>query len=285
MTSATLASPTRTPVAIAGRALAYVVLVAGGISMAVPLLWMFSSALQSPAELFKAPPQLFPETPRFSNFTEVWFSINFGRYFLNSCFVSAVVTITSVLLAAAAGFAFAKYNFPGKRFLFLYFISTMMIPYQATIIPLFLLFRKMNLLDTYTAMILPGLTSAFGIFMMRQFISGLPDDLLDSARIDGSSEIGIFGRIILPNIKSAASALGIFVFIGIWNDFLWPLIAINSDELKPIQVGLASFVQQYTARWDLVMAGATSALLPVILVFLIFQRQFVAGIALTGMKD
>ncbi|MCX7019854.1 MAG: carbohydrate ABC transporter permease [bacterium] len=267
--------------AVAGHA----VLIAGGATMALPFLWMLSTALQSRAQLYSIPPRWLPSPPQWANFTEVWFGINFFRYFLNSCFISAVVTTLSVILCAMAGFAFAKYTFPGKRPLFLYFICTLMVPYQVTLIPLFLVFRGMNLLDTYTALILPGLTSAFGIFMMRQFITDIPEDLLDSARIDGSGEAGLFTRVILPNIKPAASALAIFIFIGIWNDFMWPLIAINRDELKPIQAGLASFVQQHAASWHLVMAGATCALAPVIAVFLIFQRQFVSGIAFTGIKE
>ena len=264
---------------------AYAILVIGGITMLVPFLWMIVSSLQSRAQLYQIPPVWFPVPPRWVNYTEVWVSINFARYFLNSCIVSSVVTVSAVLISAMGGFSFAKYDFPGKRALFLYFIATLMIPYQVTLIPLFLIFRYLGLLDTYLAMILPGMTSAFGIFMMRQFISNIPEDLLDSARIDGAREAGIFWRVVLPNIKPALSALAVFVFVGIWNDFIWPLVAISSDELKPIQVGLASFVQQHSASWHLVMAGATCALVPVILVFLVFQRQFVAGVVLTGMKE
>ena len=264
---------------------AYAILVIGGITMLIPFLWMIVSSLQSRSQLYQIPPVWFPVPPRWANYTEVWVSINFARYFLNSCIVSSVVTVSAVLISAMGGFSFAKYDFPGKRALFLYFIATLMIPYQVTLIPLFLIFRYLGLLDTYLAMILPGMTSAFGIFMMRQFISNIPEDLLDSARIDGAREAGIFWRVVLPNIKPALSALAVFVFVGIWNDFIWPLVAISSDELKPIQVGLASFVQQHSASWHLVMAGATCALVPVILVFLVFQRQFVAGVVLTGMKE
>ncbi|PKO19951.1 hypothetical protein CVU37_00310 [candidate division BRC1 bacterium HGW-BRC1-1] len=264
---------------------AYIILIVGGITMLIPFLWMIISSLQSRAQLYQIPPVWFPVPPRWANYTEVWVSINFARYFLNSCIVSSIVTVSAVLISAMGGFSFAKYDFPGKRALFLYFIATLMIPYQVTLIPLFLIFRYLGLLDTYMAMILPGMTSAFGIFMMRQFITNIPEDLLDSARIDGAREAGIFWRVVLPNIKPALSALAVFVFVGIWNDFIWPLVAISSDELKPIQVGLASFVQQHSASWHLVMAGATCALVPVILVFLLFQRQFVAGVVLTGMKE
>lgn len=264
---------------------AYVLLVIGGLSMLLPFVWMLVSSLQSRTQLYQIPPVWIPSPPRWANYGEVWVSINFARYFLNSCIVSTIVTVFAVLLSAMGGFSFAKYEFPGKKALFVYFIATLMIPYQVTLIPLFLIFRHLGLLDTYLALILPGLTSAFGIFMMRQFISGIPEDLLDSARIDGSREAGIFWRVILPNTKPALSALAVFVFIGIWNDFIWPLVVISSDELKPIQVGLASFVQQHSASWHLVMAGATCALLPVIVVFLVFQRQFVAGVVFTGMKE
>lgn len=263
----------------------YALLIIGGITMMAPFLWMLSSSLQSRAQLYEIPPVIIPDPPRWQNYLEMFVSINFARYFFNSCVVAVVVTVVGVIISAMAGFAFAKYQFRGKQLLFLYFIGTMMIPTQVTLIPLFLIFRWLGLLDTYAALILPGLTSAFGIFMMRQFITNVPEDLLDSARIDGASETGVFFRIVLPTIKPALGALGIFIFIGIWNDFMWPLVAISRDELKTIQLGLASFVQAHSASWHLVMAGATCALLPVIAVFLIFQKQFVAGVALTGMKD
>lgn len=263
----------------------HLVLTLGAITMVVPFLWMLSSSLQARAQIYKMPPEWIPHPVRWQNYREVWTAIDMARYFANSTFVSTVVTTLTVLLSAMAGYAFAKYHFRGKNIAFVYILCTLMIPYQVTLIPLFLIFRKLGLLDTYLALILPGLTSAFGIFMMRQFIAGIPDDLLDSARIDGAGETRMFFQILLPNVKPAASALAIFVFVGIWNDFLWPLVAINRDELKPLQLGLASFVQQYSASWHLVMAGATCALLPVLIVFLIFQRQFVAGIVLSGMRE
>lgn len=266
-------------------ALLHVLLLMGAVTMVAPFLWMISSSLQTRSQLYQIPPQWIPSPPRWANYHEVWVTIDFARYFLNSCFISTVVTSFAVILSAMAGYAFAKFHFRGKEVAFAYILITLMIPYQVTLIPLFLIFRQLNLLDTYLALILPGLTSAFGIFMMRQFISGIPDDLIDSARIDGAGEGRIFWQVVLPNLKPAASALAIFIFVAIWNDFLWPLVAINQDELKPIQVGLASFVQQHSASWHLVMAGATCALLPVIVVFLIFQRQFVAGIALSGIKE
>lgn len=263
----------------------YAMLTVGGATMVAPFLWMLSSSVQSRTDLYRIPPVIFPQDPRWQNYADVFLDINFGRYFLNSCIVSLIVTVTGVLISAMAGFAFAKYEFRGKKLLFLYFIGTMMIPTQVTLIPLFLIFRWIGLLDTYAALILPGLTSAFGIFMMRQFITSLPNDLLDSARIDGAGEASVFFRIVLPTIKPALGALAIFVFIGIWNDFMWPLVAISRDELKTIQLGLASFVQVHSASWHLVMAGATCALIPVIMVFLFFQKQFVAGVALTGLKE
>ncbi len=270
---------------VAMRILSYALLIIGGITMVAPFLWMLSSSLQSRTQLYEIPPVIIPDPPRWKNYSEVFISINFARYFFNSCLVSLIVTVVGVLVSAMAGFSFAKYEFTGKRLLFLYFIGTMMIPAQVTLIPLFLIFRWLGLLDTYVALILPGLTSAFGIFMMRQFISSVPNDLIDSARVDGATEMGLFFRIVLPTIKPALGALGIFVFVGIWNDFMWPLVAISRDELKTIQLGLASFVQMHSASWHLVMAGATCALIPVILVFLFFQKQFVAGVALTGLKE
>lgn len=263
----------------------YSLLILGGITMIAPFLWMLSSSLQSRAQLYEIPPVIVPDPPRWQNYVEMFVSINFARYFFNSCLVSVVVTVVGVVISAMGGFAFAKYEFRGKNLLFLYFIGTMMIPTQVTLIPLFLIFRWLGLLDTYLALILPGLTSAFGIFMMRQFIATLPNDLLDSARIDGATEGSLFFRIVLPTIKPALGALGIFIFIGIWNDFMWPLVAISRDELKTIQLGLASFVQVHSASWHLVMAGATCALIPVIAVFLLFQKQFIAGVALTGLKE
>jgi len=208
----------------------------------------------------------------------------FGRYFLNSVVV-ALCTVVSVLFTSTlAGYAFAKFSFPGKRILFLFVLSTMMIPFQIRMVPLYIMVNSWKLSDTYTGLILPGLVDAFGIFLMRQFIASIPNDLIDAARIDGASEPGIFLRMILPLVQPALSALAIFTLIGNWEAFLWPLLITNKEYMRTLPIGLASFSGRYLSRFDLQMAASTIAILPMIVMFFVLQRRFIQGVTLTGLK-
>jgi multiple sugar transport system permease protein len=253
--------------------------------MLLPFFWMITASFKSLNEVIQIPPQWLPRQWDFRNYAEVFRQQPlFGRYFLNSVIVAAVTVASVLITSSLAGYAFAKYNFRGKNVLFVFVLSTMMIPFQIRMVPLFVMVSGWKLLDTYPGLILPGLVDAFGIFLMRQFIASIPTDLIDAARIDGASEPGIFLRIILPLIQPALSALAIFTLIGNWESFLWPLLITNSDELRTLPIGLALFSGRYLQRFDLQMAAATIAVLPMVLAFFVLQRRFVEGFTLTGLK-
>lgn len=249
-----------------------------------PLVWISLSSIKPPIEIISIPPTFFPKNPTLNNYKKVLEEIPFIRYYFNSIFVSSVVTASALFINSLAGYIFAKFKFFGKNVLFLIILATMMIPYQLTIIPLYFVMHYMNLVDTYGALIVPFLTGAFGIFLMRQFIGTLPNSLLDSARIDGCSEFGIFIKIILPLIKPALATLGIFIFLWNWNSYLWPLIVIDSEQIRTLPVGLALFKTEHIYRYGLILAGTVMTIGPIIGVFLFFQQWFIRGVSLTGIK-
>jgi multiple sugar transport system permease protein len=252
--------------------------------MLAPLLWMISASFMSLKEVLSIPPVLIPSQINFKNYVEVFEQLPFGRFFLNSVIVAAV-TITSVLLTSAlGGYAFAKFDFPGKSILFLIVLGTMMIPFQVRMVPLYVMLYDWSWVDSYRGIIVPGLVDAFGIFLMRQFIQSIPNDLIDAARIDGASEPHIFMRIVLPLIGPAVSALTIFTLIGNWESFLWPMIVTNSQRLYTLPIGLAMFSGRQISHTELQMAASTITVLPMVLTFLVLQRKFIEGVALTGMK-
>ena len=279
--------------------------------MVIPFLWTVSTSLKEPGAIFTHPSQWIPDPVRWVNFVDTWRAIPFGRGYINSLFVATTVTVGQVFTSALAAYAFARLSFPGRDKLFLGYLGTMMIPGAVTMIPVFILFRKLPEalnwlfrtefwttplylgphlignpigLDSYFALIAPGLFSAYGTFLLRQFFMGIPRDLEDAARIDGSSHFGIFFRIILPLSKPALATLAIFTFMGSWRNFMWPLIVISSTEMKPIPVMIASFQGLHTADWHLLMAASLIALVPMLVVFILGQRFFVEGIRLGAIK-
>ncbi len=255
------------------------------VIMMAPFAWMISTSFKRPEDVYKFPPVWIPEKPTLTNYPTVFNDVPFLRFFFNSLLVASTVTIGCVFTSSLAGFAFAKYDFFARDKFFIIVLSTMMIPFQVTLIPFYIMMRRFRLIDTYWALIIPGLNSAFGIFLMRQFIMNIPNELLDAARIDGCSEFRIYWRIILPLSKAALGTLSIFIFMWSWDSFLWPIIVINRLEMKTIPLGLMMFDQFYGGpRQHLIMAGTTMAVLPVLLVFLFVQKQFVKGITLTGLK-
>lgn len=263
----------------------YLILILGAVLMLMPFFWMISASFKSLNEVLQIPPSWLPKNPDFRNYAEVFRQQPlFGRFILNSVIVAAVTVVSVLFTGSLAGYVFAKFNFPLKNVLFIFVLSTMMIPFQIRMVPLFIMMNDWKLVDTYAGLILPGLVDAFGIFMMRQFIASIPNDLIDAARIDGASEPGIFFRIILPLIQPALSALAIFTLIGNWESFLWPLLITNSEELRTLPIGLALFAGRYLERFDLEMAAATIAILPMVLAFFILQRRFIEGITLTGLR-
>ena len=266
-----------------GRALSYVVLGAGAAIMLLPFVWMVSTSLKTPADIFVYPPQWLPNPVRWSNYADVMHVLPFGRYVLNTTLVATSVTALHLLVSSLAAYAFARLRFPGRNRLFLAYLATLMVPGQVTLIPNFLIVKYLGWIDTYQALIVPQAFSAFGTFLLRQFFLTIPRELEDAARIDGASALGVYWRIILPLSGPALATLGVFTFTAQWNNFLWPLIVINDEQLRTLTVGLRALVGQFTVQYQLLMAGSVIALVPMLVVFLLAQRFFVRGIALTGL--
>jgi multiple sugar transport system permease protein len=285
---------------------AYLILVPGCILFLAPLAWLVSASFQPMGEIFSYPPKWIPNNPTLDGYkkflglgdSSVEGASQAWRWFLNSAFVACSVTTLQLFFNSLAAYVFAKREFPGRNAIFVLFLATMMVPSQVTIIPNYLVLKYMPLfggnnlfgqggsgwLDSYYGLILPGAVSAFGIFLLRQYMTSIPDELLDAARIDGASEFKIYARIVLPLCGPALAATGIFTFMAAWEDFFWPLIIVSSPEKYTAPLGLALFVVQNRTQWDVLMAGSVLATIPMVLVFIFFQRRFVQGISLTGMK-
>lgn len=225
-----------------------------------------------------------PENPRWSNYVDIWTKIPFAKFVENTVFLTIVVTLLQLLTSSFAAYSFAKLHFRHKNGLFLAYIATIAMPWQVYMVPQFIMMRKMGLNDKLLAIICLQAFSAFGVFMMKQFYEGIPDDLCEAARIDGMSEYRIYSSIMLPLSKPALSTLTIFTFVATWNDYLGPLIYLKTQEKKTIQLGLKMFISQYSSDYGLIMAGSVLSLIPVLIVFLILQKYFVEGVASTGLK-
>jgi len=248
----------------------------------VPFLWMLSTSLKAPQQMFLQ--NWIPHPIVWKNYISAWKAIPFARFYFNSILVGVVVTAGQVFTSALAAYAFSRLQFPGRDKLFFGYLATMMIPGSVTMIPVFILINLLGLVDTYSALILPGIFSAYGTFMLRQFFMSLPKDLEDAAKIDGCSLFGIFWRIIAPLSKPGLATLATFTFMGSWGSFMWPLIVTNSVEKKTLPIGLASFQSQFSTDWTLLMAGSIIVLVPVLLIFACSQRYFVEGIQLGAIK-
>lgn len=264
--------------------LVYILLFATVLCMLVPYIWMLSSSLKLNKDVFSFPMQWIPANPRWENFVDIWTRIPLDRFIYNTAKLSIIVTILQLLTSSFAAYAFSKLHFRGKNVLFLGYIATIAIPWQAYMVPQFILMRYMGLNNTHLAIILLQAFSAFGVFLMRQFYQGVPDELCEAARIDGLSEYGIWARIMLPLSKPALSTLTIFTFVATWNDFLGPMIYLTDTKLKTIQIGLRMFISQYSAEYGLIMAASVVSIIPVVIVFLTLQKYFVQGVAASGIK-
>lgn len=267
-----------------GRVITYAVLIILALFMLLPFLWMVSASLKLDKDVFRFPIEWIPSAPVWSNYSTIWTRIPFLTFFGNSLKLTVVITILQLVTSSFAAYAFAKLKFPGRDWLFLAYIGSIAIPWQVYMVPQFIMMRRMDLVDTHLSLILLQAFSAFGVFLLRQFFVSIPDEILDAARIDGMSEYGIFFRIMLPLSKPALATLTIFTSVAVWNDFMGPLIYLNSQSLKTIQLGLRMFIQQYGADYALIMAAALVALVPVVILFLALQRFFIEGIASTGVK-
>jgi multiple sugar transport system permease protein len=268
---------------LVGRFLVYLLFGVGSAVMLVPFLWMISTSLKDGSEVFVYPPVWLPNPPQFRNYTYVLELLPFGRYLINTTFVATTVTLLEVLTSSLAAYAFARVEFPGRDRLFLLYLATLMIPGQVTIIPNFLVVSYLGWNNTYLALIIPAAFSAFGTFLLRQFFLSIPVELEQAARIDGCGYLGIYRHIILPLSGPALATLTIFVFMAQWNSFLWPLIVTNSENLRTLTVGLSYFRDEAASQFNYLMAGTVMNVVPILIVYVVLQRYFVRGIALTGL--
>lgn len=262
----------------------HLILILGAVVTTAPLLWMITLSLK-PAKLTYSPPYLIPTVFEWSNYAKAWDAAPFGRYYLNTAIMAAGITIGQLLFSSLAAYAFARLKFPGRNVLFLLVLGTMMLPIQVLIIPSYLTVLSLGWKNTFFALIVPRMVSAFGIFLLRQHYLSIPRDLDESALIDGATRLGVWWRIILPLSRPALATLAIFAFLFSWNDFLWPLIVADDPNMRTIQLGLVMFQGRYGTNWTLLMAGTVTATIPTILVFLLGQRQFIESIALSGVKE
>jgi multiple sugar transport system permease protein len=269
-----------------GRVFLYSVLLFGCLFTLVPFIWMLSTSFKSGTEIVKLPPTFLPEKFSLQSYQTIFNDprVPLVRFYLNSIIVSVSVVTMVLFTSSLAGYVFAKYQFWGKNILFTLLLASLMIPFQVMMIPLYLILVRLGLTDSLMGLIVPGAVSAFGIFLMRQFIESIPSELIDAARIDGAGEFGIYSRIILPQMGPALATLGIFVFLGTWNDYLWPLIVITTTEKRTLPIMLTWYNSQHGSRYDLTMAASVLVILPILIVYFIFQRWVVRGIALTGFK-
>lgn len=256
-----------------------------GLLMLTPLFWMVSTSLKPLAKVFELPIQWIPRPPQWHNYPDAWNRFPFGRYFINSFVVSTAVTVINVLLSGFAGYSLAKYRYFGQRALFIAILSTLMLPIEALMVPTFLVVKDLGWLNTYQGLIIPVVADGFGIFLMRQFMLHLPDSLIEAARIDGASELKTYFRIVVPLIWPAVLTLAIFTWRETWDAFVWPFIIITEDTLRTVPLGLQRFQEQYVTTYNEVMAISTLAMIPMLLLFFFFQRAFIQGIALSGLKD
>ncbi|EPG1130398.1 carbohydrate ABC transporter permease [Listeria monocytogenes] len=254
-----------------------------GFFMILPFIWMVLSSLKTDAEILKIPPTIWPETFTLDNFTKLFTEMDFAIYLKNTLII-VFFSFFGLFLNAMAGYGFAKFKFKGKNKLFYLVLATMMIPGQVTMIPVYLLLNAAGLTNTMTGIVLPGLVGAFGIFLFRQFMSTISDDLLEAARLDGASEFYIFWRIVIPISRPVLAVQGILTFIAGWNSFLWPLIIANDEKFYTLSVGLQLLKGQYGSNYALQMAGATFMVIPIILIFMTFQKYILKGFNVSGMK-
>lgn len=262
----------------------YMLLLVGAVTMLTPLIWMVLASFKTLPEILAFPPTILPKHVNLDNYKAVFKTADFVRYFINSVIISAISVVSVLLTSSLAGYAFAKFRFPGRDVLFVVVLATLMIPFQVRVIPLYVLASDLNLLNTYGGMVLPSLVDAFGIFLMRQYMMSIPTQLIESARVDGAGELRIFFQIVLPLTRPALSALTIFTLVTSWESFLWPLLVASSPDMYTLPLGLAQFAGRFLTRTDLQMAAATMTVLPLLIVFLFMQRRFIEGMATTGLK-
>ena len=271
--------------ALNAKIISYIILSIGSIVMIIPFIWMISTAFKPQAEVFRLPPTLIGSRIEFGNFARVSDRFPFWLFFLNSLKISSIVVFSQLITSSMAGFAFARLKFRGRETIFFFYLATMMIPAQVTIIPNFLLMGQLGLVNTHESLYLPALVSAFGTFLMRQFFITVPPSLEEAAKIDGCTPFGVYRRIFLPLSTAMTATLAIFVLMGIWNDYYNPLIYLTTVEKMTLPLGLALMQGMYSTDWTVLMAGTTLSLIPIIMAFLFAQDLFVKGVMLSGVKE
>jgi ABC-type glycerol-3-phosphate transport system permease component len=267
------------------RPLMYLVLLAGAITMLTPLYWMIVSSLKTPQSVFDLPPELFPRAAQWGNYPEALTTVPFLTFFKNTMTIEVFAIVGTVLSCSMAAYSFARLRWPGRDVVFVILLSVLMLPSFTTLIPNFILWQHLGAVDTLIPLIVPAFFgNSFYIFLLRQFFRGIPRELEDAARVDGAGIVRTFATIILPLSKPALAVVTIFTFIGVWDDYLGPLIYLNSESNYTLTLGLQFFLNQYGSRWDLLMAASTVVSIPMILAFLLLQRYFIEGVTLTGLK-
>ena len=266
----------------------YLVVIVGAILTLTPFVWMFFSSFKNSTEIYHYPPTLFPVVWHFDNYPRLFHDRPFGMWYRNSIVVGVIQTAAVLFFSSLAGFGFAKYRFRGRNFMFATLLGSTMIPFALILIPLFIEISRMHMTDSYSGLILPFMAPAFGIFVMKQFIESIPNELLDAARIDGSSEFGIYWRIVLPLVRPGLATLGLMTFLASWNNFQWPLVVLRSEKMMTLPVGLVALTENVPGKsrdFGVIMAAATLVAIPIILMFLAVQRQFVSGMLMGSIKE
>ena len=267
------------------KIITHLLLIIGSILMLIPFLWMISSSLKNHAELFAVPPTFFPKHVAWENYVYMFSSAPWGLYFFNTVVITVFTILGQIFTCSMGAYAFARLRFRFKNVLFIIYLGTMMIPFQVVMIPQFKIIKAMNLIDTLSSLILPGIFNTFGTFLLRQFFLTIPKELEEAARIDGCSYPRVYWEIIMKNSKPALMTLVIFTFMGTWNDFLRPLIFLNKESLWTLSLGLAGFQGTYVTQWNQLMAGSLITILPILVIFLFGQKYFIQGIVMSGMKE
>ena len=265
-----------------GRIIAWTLLFLGGVVMVTPLLFMLSTSLKDASQVYDL--RVIPASPTLDNYIEILSDGRFTRWFINSMIVAVIVTLSNVFFDSLVGYTLAKFRFRGRYIVFIAILSTLMIPTEMLVLPWYLMASQFGWLDSYWGIMFPGMMTAFGTFLMKQFFEGVPDDFLEAARIDGLNEFTIWWKIAMPLVTPALSALAIFTFLGNWTAFFWPLIVTTSADLYTLPVGLSSFAVEQSIQWEKIMTGASIATLPTLIIFLLLQRYIVRGVMLAGLK-
>jgi len=265
--------------------LLHAVLLVGAVVTLAPLVWMVSASVMPSGEANTFPPRFLPTRPTLLHYRELFTRLDLGRAFASSLLVASAVTVVSLLLNAMAGYAFAKLRFPGRDRIFGLLLAAMVIPTPVAMLPLFLLLRSLGLVNSYAGVVLPAAATILGVFLIRQFARGIPDDFISAARLEGAGELTIFRRIVLPLLRPVLTTLGIVTFLATWNDFIWPLVVLTDERRYTLPVALASLVGEHAQDTELMMAGSVLTVLPVLLLFLGLQRQYIQGITLGGVKE